>query len=128
VTHIKRRYEEEGKIARSSVIRKDDGTSTTTVLQVKDIPADARARIQELRNVIHSTFVGNVPALRTTQWTWDEYRIIRTDLYEAFQKSKERIREIAIEGGKAYEDLSFKAKFAWTNYETMKQVRSVLAV
>ena len=121
MTHIKRRYVECGSTAKTY-----KAVTSTTVLQPKFISKEARIRMQELRNVIHSTFISNVPSYQVSPWDANEYKAFRSDLYDAFLKTKDRIRDIAVTGGKDYDELLFNAKFAHTDYETMRKVRLAL--
>lgn len=82
----------------------------------KRIEGDAiRGRIRTLKDLVHYTFV---------QFPRENSRQVRFDVYQA---SKDHVRDIAAEGGEAYERLTRTLQFAHTSRKSFEEAVASLA-
>ena len=71
-------------------------------------PREIARRMRELKDLVHSTFVTNVP---DDAYHGNSYQIRNWDL---FVDAKPRIRELGKVGGEEYEKVCAALKYAWT--------------
>lgn len=72
-----------------------------------------KSRIRVLKNLVHSTFVSDVPAGHARRW----------DIY---QNSKPLVKKLGVQGGETYQQALDTLKFTWTSKKAYKEACEVL--
>jgi hypothetical protein len=84
----------------------------------------ANVRVKELKELVHSVFVRNVPRDSNGRPVADRQQYC----YEIFLAVKKAVRDIAQRGGVGYDEAVLTLKYAWTGPEAFQKALQVLQV
>lgn len=84
------------------------------VYEAKRTSDQIKTRANELREIVHNTFVSNVPRIHRCRANARRHR-------ELARKAKPIIRELARKGGREYDVFLTTMKYTWTSRECYEQ-------
>jgi len=112
---IKRRDVQQNLAVRDALLKSEKGQEAIhTVIQAKEEAWEIGQRIRQLKELVHSTFVSDVP---------QGFR----KRFDVYQRSKSHVRDLGIQGGQSYDSALLKIKFAWTSRYAYKEAIESIA-
>lgn len=82
-------------------------------LEAKKRQMERADRIRQLKTLVHDTFVANVPQGYSKRW-------------DVYQRSKETVKKLGIDGGEPYNQAVMAVKFAFTSRKNYKLAMEAL--
>ena len=84
-----------------------------TVVEPKKVTASVRKRIKQLSDLVHSTYVSNVPRGHRRQ-------------YDVYRRATSKIIEISKGDKSTYEDALATVKYTWTSPESYQDTLRII--
>lgn len=80
----------------------------TLLIEAKNGQREIADRIRQLKQLVHSTFVSDVPRGHAKR-------------FDVYQMAKGKIRELGRKGGNEFDEAILAVKFAWSSRKSYKQ-------